>query len=67
MGVWEQERTPEDQENEWKYAASGIGLGELSRVLETWDVQVFQDSVSVTLAKMAKSGGRELKESTSSR
>ena len=52
-----QERNPEGQENEWKYAAVwDVGEGKLQRVPETWDMRCSQNSIGMTLAKDLYSG-----------
>lgn len=37
------------------------------KVTETWDVRCFQDSITMTLAKMPNSGKMESEKTTSSR
>lgn len=48
-----QKRSSPDQENEWKQVASGGGEN-LQKAQETWDTKGSQDSMAVTLAKIAQ-------------
>lgn len=70
MGGRIQERSPEGQDNEWKYAAEVVGAGgggNLLKVPETWDARGFQDLMGMTFATMPNSGEIEPEDTTSNR
>jgi len=66
----EQERSPEGQENEWKYAVLGrercVGGGALESTRHLGGERL-SGLNGVTLAKISNNGEREFKESTSNR
>ena len=64
----EHDRSPEGQENKWKYVASRVrdGMNPLE-VPESWDTRDSQKPMEVTLAEMPNSVRRETEETTSIR